>query len=134
MEALPQAPPFTAVSPERSSITPHTTPFHQQLCVTHQVSILAPWGELERGFHKQQQRCRCYVSPAQACGRKHATLGTRPPHHHGNAVSVALSRRRYPQWANNQKISVSDRISLQKILVLGHKSIKKILVSDHILP
>ena len=46
-----------------------------------------------------------------------------------NAVSVALSRRRYPQWANNPKISVSDRISLQKILVLGHKSTKKILVS-----
>ena len=46
-----------------------------------------------------------------------------------NAVSVALSRMRYPQWANNPKISVSDRISLQKILVLGHKSTKKILVS-----
>ena len=107
-------------------------PTHPE-CEPHQVGILAPWGELERGFHKQQQRCRCCVSPAQGCGRKHATLGTRP-HHHGNAVSVALSRRRYPQWANNPKISVSDRISLQKILVLGHKSTKKISVSDRILP
>ena len=48
--------------------------------------------------------------------------GYTPPHHHGYTVSVALSRRRYQQWANNPKISVSDRISLQKILVLGHKS------------
>ena len=29
METLPQAPPFTALSPERSSITPPTPPFHQ---------------------------------------------------------------------------------------------------------
>ena len=39
-----------------------------------------PLGRVREGcVHKQQQRCRCCVSPAQGCGRKHATLGTRPP-------------------------------------------------------
>ena len=57
---------------------------------------LPPLGEgLGRGLHKLRQRCKCCDSPAQGLRAKHATLC--PPHQPCNAVSVAISRRRYPQ-------------------------------------
>ena len=53
METLPQAPPFTALSPERSSITPPQPTFSPITMRNSPGWHSRPLGELERSFHKQ---------------------------------------------------------------------------------